>query len=195
MTARRASSRLAGWEIGARGLFCFALGVLAPVACGGSDDGGAKSSGGSGGQGASGGQAGSGGQGGAAGQAGTGGAAGQSGTGGQAGSSDSGVPFGGTLAMSMHTTQGLADWQASYDLGEQAGVNGAQIILPWGGFEPSVGNYNLALLAWDGLGLAALEGRKLEVLLTFPSIDVSAPTVPSDLAGVAFDDPKLDHGL
>ncbi len=149
------------------------LWALGPIACGGSNgDGGGAGAGGN-----------------------TGGSAGQTGTGGLAGaggqSGDGGVPFGGTLAMSMHTTEGLADYQASYDRGVQAGVNGAQLILPWAAFEPTVGSYNLALLDWDALGLAALEGRNVEVLLTFSSVDIMAPTTPSDLNGVAFDDPTF----
>lgn len=111
------------------------------------------------------------------------------------GSNGSATPsFNGLLAMSMHNG-GVDDTDANYigdyDLAQGIGVNAAQVLIPWSAFEPIAGTYNTDLFTNAGWGLNTLSARGLKILFTFSIIDVANKTVPSDIAGLALNDPIM----
>ena len=96
------------------------------------------------------------------------------------------------VALNLEATSSAAARQEAVDMVRRTGASFFALTLSWSAAEPAPGKYNLAELTRTAR-LLRQSGATLH--LDLPLVTESARDVPADLAGVAFDDPKLSLRL
>lgn len=94
-----------------------------------------------------------------------------------------------TRALGLHVAEAEdGDFDAAMDLAQDAGVSVVHLSLNWNDIETAPGVYDNALLDIANIYFPA---RAVTVHLTLRPINTVRIEVPSDLAGVAWDDPQM----
>jgi hypothetical protein len=96
------------------------------------------------------------------------------------------------VALNLETGASAAARQEAVDMVRRTGASFFALTLSWSAAEPAPHKYNLAEIT-RAARLLRQSGATLH--LDLPLVTESARDVPADLAGVAFDDPKLSLRL
>jgi hypothetical protein len=115
--------------------------------------------------------------------------------GGYSGGGGSDVPI--VVSMNANLSQsellsGYTPYTAEYNAIYAAGARGAQTAAPWSSLNPTGTTYDLTMVSNPYFGLNALAGYGYtSILINIPIVAISARTMPSDIAGLAFNDPTV----
>ena len=118
-------------------------------------------------------------------------------SGGGSGDSTSSVVV--SMNANISASEPLANYTTEYQHIYAAGARGAQTAAPWSSLEttpnpppPTGPTYDLTMVSNPYFGLNALAGYGFtSILVNIPIVAISARTMPSDIAGLAFNDPMV----
>ena len=96
------------------------------------------------------------------------------------------------VALNLEATSSAAARQEAVEMVRRTGASFFALTVSWSAAEPAPGKYNLAEITRTAR-LLRQSGATLH--LDLPLVTETARDVPADLAGVAFDDPKLSLRL
>jgi len=96
------------------------------------------------------------------------------------------------VALNLEATSSATTRQEAVDMVRRTGASFFALTVSWSAAEPAPGKYNLAEITRTAR-LMRQSGATLH--LDLPLVTETARDVPADLAGVAFDDPKLSLRL
>jgi hypothetical protein len=109
--------------------------------------------------------------------------------GGYSGGGGSDAPVVVSMNANLSASEPIANYTAEYQAIYNAGARGAQTAAPWSSLETGTNVYNLAMIDNTNpyFGLNALAGYGYtSILVNIPIVAISARTMPSDIAGLPF---------
>jgi hypothetical protein len=93
------------------------------------------------------------------------------------------VSMNANISASESPANYIAEYQAIY----AAGARGAQTAAPWSSLNPTGTTYDLTMISNIYFGLDALAGYGFtSILINIPIVAISSRTMPSDIAGLPF---------